>query len=186
MALIQDAVLGLLAREPSHGYALRQAIQELLGEPEEIPSSSVYMAIRRLEEAGAIERAAPSPPPGSEKRPRFTYDVTELGHERFDKWLAQPPGSMGDLRLRIGLAQPLDDLSSLIDWVVAEGAQTQKRLGAAPGSRGYTAPEDPWAAASAIALSALEFRALSARAQWLAEAHAQLQSLRALASSYRP
>ncbi|MES1171232.1 MAG: hypothetical protein ABUL56_02610, partial [Actinomycetota bacterium] len=103
---------------------------------------------------------------------------------RLGKWLAQRPTSMDEFRLRIALAQPGDDLSMLIEWVAVELAETHRRLGAPPGDRSHDAPTDPWAVASAMALSALEFRELSARAQWLAEAHAQLQSLRTLAASH--
>jgi hypothetical protein len=87
--------------------------------------------------------------------------------------------------LRIALAQPPDDLRVLVEWVVAALAETQRRLGASPADPRHVAHVDAWAAASAMALSALEFRELSARAQWLAEAHAQLQTLRALAFEYQ-
>jgi DNA-binding PadR family transcriptional regulator len=182
MAMIQDAVLGLLAREPSHGYALWQTLQSWSADPESIQSSSVYMALKRLSDAGAIEVVGQAPVHGSGERPRFTFGLTEAGRDRLARWLAQPPTSTEQLRLRIALAQPLDDLTALVDWVVAALAETQKRLGAPPTDRRHVAQGDAWSAASAMALSALEFRELSARAQWLAEAHAQLQTLRALAS----
>ncbi|HMJ34993.1 MAG TPA: PadR family transcriptional regulator [Baekduia sp.] len=180
--MIQDAVLGLLAREPSHGYALWQTLQSWSADPESVQSSSVYMALKRLSDAGAIEVIGPAPTHGSGERPRFTFGLTEVGRDRVDKWLAHPPASTEELRLRIALAQPLDDLSALIEWVVAALAQTQKRLGSSPADRRHI---DAWDAASAMALSALEFRELSARAQWLAEAHAQLQTLHILASEYQ-
>jgi DNA-binding PadR family transcriptional regulator len=183
--MIQDAVLGLLAREPSHGYALWQQLQSWSAEPESIQSSSVYMALKRLSDAGAIEVVGPAPAHGSGERPRFTFGLTDAGRQRLDRWLAQSPSSAQELRLRIALAQPLDDLSALIEWVVAALAETQKRLGAPAAGRRHIEPLDQWDAASAMALSALEFRELSARAQWLAEAHAQLQTLRALASERR-
>lgn len=196
MALIQDAVLGLLAREPSYGYALWRTMQGWSSDPDSVASSSVYMAITRMAKAGIVEPVGDSPPvPGSGKHPRHTYGLTDAGRDRLGKWLAQRPSSMDEFRLRIALAQPGDDLSALIAWVTAELAETQRRLGAyasqqgrlgvAPGDRSHEAPKHPWDVASAMALSALEFRELSARAQWLAEAHAQLQSLRTLAASHR-
>jgi DNA-binding PadR family transcriptional regulator len=185
MAMIQEAVLGLLAREPSHGYALWQKLQSWSADPDSIQSSSVYMALKRLADAGVIEVVGPAPAHGSGERPRYTFGLTAAGRDRLEQWLAQAPSSTEELRLRIALAQPVDDLSALIEWVVAALAETQQRLGAAPGDRRRIADLDPWDAASAMALSALEFRELSARAQWLAEAHAQLQALRALASTHR-
>jgi DNA-binding PadR family transcriptional regulator len=185
MAMIQDAVLGLLAKEPSHGYALWQTLRSWSADPESIQSSSVYMALKRLSDAGAIEVVGQAPAHGSGERPRFTFGLTESGRDRLARWLAQPPSSTEQLRLRIALAQPLDDLGVLADWVAAALAETQQRLGAAPADPRHVAPVDAWAAANAIALSALGFRELSARAQWLAEAHAQLQTLRAAASEHQ-
>lgn len=185
MAMIQDAVLGLLAREPSHGYALWQTLQSWSAEPESIQSSSVYMALSRLSDAGAIEVVGETHVHGSGNRPRFTFGLTDTGYERLSKWLAQPPSSPEELRLRIALAQPVDDLAVLIEWVVDALAETQRRLGAAPGDRRHAGHPAPWDTACAMALSALEFRELSARAQWLAEAHAQLQKLRELALSHQ-
>src|SRR4051812_27315919 len=120
MAMIQDAVLGLLAREPSHGYALWQTLRSWSAEPEAIQGSSVYMALKRLSEAGAIEAVgpAPMPAPGSGERLRFTFDLTAAGQDRYERWVAEPPSSPDDVRLRIALAQPDDDLSRLIAWVV--------------------------------------------------------------------
>jgi DNA-binding PadR family transcriptional regulator len=184
MAMIQDAVLGLLAKEPSHGYALWQTLRSWSTEPQSIQSSSVYMALRRLSEAGAIEAVGPAPAHGSGERPRFTFGLTDAGRDRYERWLAEPPSSADDVRVRIVLAQPADDLAALIAWVVAALAETQKRLGDFSEHRPI-ARVDSWEAASAMAMSRLAFRELSARAQWLAEAHAQLQTLRGVAASTR-
>jgi DNA-binding PadR family transcriptional regulator len=181
MAMIQEAVLGLLSREPSHGYALWQRLQSWSADPESIQTSSVYMALRRLAEADAIEVVATAPAPRPGERPRHTFAITGVGQRRLDEWLAQPPTSVEHLRLRIALAQPIDDLVTLIDWVVNALGETQRRLGVAP-SRGGD-EERSWGSACEMALSTLTFHELSARAQWLAEAHAQLRKLHALAAA---
>jgi DNA-binding PadR family transcriptional regulator len=186
MAMIQEAVLALIAREPSHGYALWQTLRSVSADPDSVQTSSVYTALKRLDEAGAIEVVGDAPTRGSGERPRFTYGTTDIGHERARKWMVQRPSSSEELRLRIALAQPVDDLSDLIEWVAADLGETQRRLGAAPGAqRSSLGCATSWETACAIALSALEFRELSARAQWLAECHAQLQKLRELALSLR-
>lgn len=183
MAMIQEAVLGLLAREPSHGYALWQTLQRWSVD-ETIQTSSVYMAIKRLADAEAIEVVALGPAPRHGERPRHTFAITETGRDRLDRWLAQRPATVEDLRLRIAIAQPADDLLVLIDWVAQALVDTQRRLGAAPGSP--VADDAPtWDSACALAMSTLSFHELSARAQWLAEAHAQLRRLHALASTHR-
>lgn len=183
--MIQDAVLGLLAREPSHGYALWQTLREWSAEPESIQGSSVYMALKRLSEAGVIEAVGPAPAHGSGERPRFTFALTDAGRDRYERWLAETPSSTEDVRLRIALAQPADDLTALITWVTVALAETQQRLGEFSIDHRPVPSTDPWQTACAMAMSRLAFRELSAHAQWLAEAHAQLQALRALATSVR-
>lgn len=188
MAMIQEAVLGLLAREPSHGYALWQTLQSWSVD-ETIQSSSVYMAIKRLADAEAIEVVALGPAPRHGERPRHTFAITEAGRGRLDRWLSQRPATVEDLRLRIAIAQPADDLAVLIDWVAQALVDTQQRLGAAPApaATGAAAADEvaTWESACAMAMSTLSFHELSARAQWLAEAHAQLRRLHALASTER-
>jgi hypothetical protein len=143
------------------------------------------MALKRLADAGAIEAVGSAPAHGSGERPRLTFALTESGRDRHERWLAEPPSSADDLRLRIALVQPPDDLSTLIAWVVDALAQTQQRLGEFSAKHGPGITTDPWEAQSAMAMSQLTFRELSARAQWLAEAHAQLQTLRGLAAARR-
>jgi DNA-binding PadR family transcriptional regulator len=177
--MIQDAVLGLLAREPSHGYALWQTLRGWSADPDAIQASSVYMALKRLSDAAVIEAVGPAPEHGSGERLRFTFALTDKGRDRYERWLSEPPSSAEDVRLRLALARPADDLTALIAWVVEALADTQARLGELSAARALSpaVADDPWAAASAIAMSRLAFRELSARAQWLAEAHGQLQSL---------
>jgi DNA-binding PadR family transcriptional regulator len=187
MAMIQEAVLGLLAREPSHGYALWQTLQSWSVD-ETIQSSSVYMAIKRLADAEAIEVVALGPAPRHGERPRHTFAITDAGRDRLGRWLSQRPATVEDLRLRIAIAQPADDLAVLIDWVAQALVDTQRRLGAAPGGLAPAAAVSDaptWDSACALAMSTLSFHELSARAQWLAEAHAQLRRLHALASTHR-
>ena len=185
MAMIQEAVLGLLAREPSHGYALWQTLQSWSVD-ETIQSSSVYMAIKRLADAEAIEVVALGPAPRHGERPRHTFAITEAGRDRLERWLAQRPATVEDLRLRIAIAQPADDLAVLIDWVSQALVSTQQRLGAAAAPAAAGVPDDApsWESAAALAMSTLSFHELSARAQWLAEAHAQLRRLHAIASTH--
>jgi DNA-binding PadR family transcriptional regulator len=185
MAMIQEAVLGLLAREPSHGYALWQTLQSWSVD-ETIQTSSVYMAIKRLADAEAIEVVALGPAPKHGERPRHTFAITETGRDRLNRWLSQRPVTVEDLRLRIAIAQPADDLGVLIEWVAQAMVETQRRLGSAAGGAGAApAIEDAanWDSVCALAMSTLSFHELSARAVWLAEAHAQLRRLHDLAAS---
>lgn len=185
MAMIQDAVVGLLAREENHGYALWQTLRAWSPDPESIQASSVYNAVKRLSDAGVVAPVQPATPVYGD-RLRVTFRLTETGWDRYARWLTERPASADDVRLRIALAKPGADLSATIEWVIGALAETQARLGAFatqhPVPNGSGDDAGPWDAAAALAVSRLAFRELSARAQWLAEAHTQLQVIANLAA----
>lgn len=181
MALIQDAVLGLLAREENHGYALWQTLRAWSPDPDSIQASSVYNAVKRLADSGAVTPVGGTPEYGD--RLRMTFALTPAGWERYERWLTEAPASADEVRVRIALAAPGADLTATIDWVVEALAETQRRLGAFAAHHPVPATDAAWEAAAAMAVSRLAFRELSARAQWLAEAHAQLQAIARLAAS---
>ncbi len=112
------AVLGLVARRPTYGYALLQQLRRWSVEPSAVRSSSVYTALTRLEQDALIEPLGPSNAAGTDRQPRLTYGATPAGEERFAQWLATPPSSYDDLRLRIALARP-QDLPTVIGFVIA-------------------------------------------------------------------
>jgi DNA-binding PadR family transcriptional regulator len=189
VAMIQDAVVGLLAREENHGYALWQTLRAWSPDPESIQASSVYNAVKRLSDAGIV---APVTQPAAAAsvhgdRLRVTFRLTQTGWDRYARWLTERPASADDVRLRIALARPGADLGATIEWVVRALAETQQRLGALGTQHPALTPSEdadaaPWDHAAALAVSRLAFRELSARAQWLAEAHTQLQAIAALAA----
>lgn len=182
VAMIQDAVIGLLAREENHGYALWQTLRSWSPDPDSIQASSVYNAVKRLSDAGIVAPVQPAAPVYGD-RLRVTFRLTETGWDRYARWLAERPASAEDVRLRIALARPGVDLGATIAWVAGAMAETQQRLGAFAVQHPVPpADAEPWDAAATLAVSRLAFRELSARAQWLAEAHAQLQLIAGLAS----
>jgi DNA-binding PadR family transcriptional regulator len=183
MAMIQDAVVGLLAREENHGYALWQTLRAWSPNPESIQASSVYNAVKRLSDAGVVVPVQPTAPAYGD-RLRVTFRLTETGWDRYARWLTERPSTADDVRLRIALARPGADLSATIEWVIGALAETQARLGAFATQHPVPTGDDaaPWDTAAALAVSRLAFRELSARAQWLAEAHTQLQVIASLAA----
>jgi DNA-binding PadR family transcriptional regulator len=181
MALIQDAVLGLLAREENHGYALWQTLRSWSPDPDAIQASSVYNAVKRLADGGLVTPVDSTPEYGD--RLRVTFALTASGWGRYERWLAEPPTSADDVRVRIALAAPDADLTATIAWVVQALAETHRRLGEFATHHPVPADAGAWDAAAAMAVSRLAFRELSARAQWLAEAHAQLQAITRLSTS---
>jgi DNA-binding PadR family transcriptional regulator len=68
-------LLAVLDDEPRHGYAIIEALQERTGGVLNLPTGTVYPALRRLERAGLVESAW-STVGGRERR---TYQLTPAG-----------------------------------------------------------------------------------------------------------
>jgi DNA-binding PadR family transcriptional regulator len=181
------AVLGLVARRPTYGYALLQQLRRWSVEPTTVRSSSVYTALTRLEQDALIEPLGRSAASGTDRQPRVTYGATPAGEQRFAQWLATPPSSYDDLRLRIALARPAD-LPVLIGFVVAAEEACLQRLQEldSPPIASLTARLAPWEAVAGAILGTLDAAELAGRAKWLQEIRMTLESLRDYPDSARP
>jgi DNA-binding PadR family transcriptional regulator len=84
---IKYAVLGLITEEPRHGYAVRAAFEERLGDFWELNFGQVYQVLTSLESEGFIvgtdERIGRRPP-------RTVYAATAKGRDALRRWLQQP------------------------------------------------------------------------------------------------
>jgi len=81
-------ILAHLSRAPSHGYELKRRIAATLGGQVEVHNNTLYPALRRLEDAGAVSRT----PQAQEGRPpRHVYAITELGGELMHDLLVDLP-----------------------------------------------------------------------------------------------
>ncbi|GGP08630.1 helix-turn-helix transcriptional regulator [Nonomuraea glycinis] len=71
-------LLSVLEREPLHGYAIIEALQERSGGALSVPTGTVYPALRKLERAGLLssEWATVS------GRRRRTYRLTDSGSKQ--------------------------------------------------------------------------------------------------------
>src|SRR5690554_6101731 len=78
------AVLGLIARQPTYGYALMQQLRGWAVDPSTVRTSSVYTALTRLERERLIEQRGSAPATASERQPRITYGATPAGQDRLD------------------------------------------------------------------------------------------------------
>ncbi|TDC43878.1 PadR family transcriptional regulator [Micromonospora sp. KC213] len=78
------AVLGALSIEPMTGYALREAIRDVLGHFWNESFGQIYPALADLERHGFVRRS------GSVKRGSSTYALTASGARRLRELLAQP------------------------------------------------------------------------------------------------
>jgi DNA-binding PadR family transcriptional regulator len=92
---IKYAVLGLIAEEPRHGYAVRAVFEERLGDFWELNYGQVYQVLTALEQEGLI--AGTDEQVG--RRPRRTvYAISAKGRDALRGWLAQPPSAAKPFR----------------------------------------------------------------------------------------
>jgi DNA-binding PadR family transcriptional regulator len=112
---MQEVVLALLAKEPSHGYELRARMRQALGPVgDAMNDGQIYVTLARLEKTGLVtsERS-----PGLPDRPdRKVYALTAAGQQRVADWLADvtwPGPAPAQFHLKLvaaaaaGLADPL-------------------------------------------------------------------------------
>jgi DNA-binding PadR family transcriptional regulator len=172
------AILGLVARRPTYGYALMQQLRRWAIDPTTVRTSSVYTALSRLEADRLIEPRGPAAASGTDRQPRLTYGATAAGEECLNRWLESRPASYDELRLRIALARP-QDLTTLIGFVVAAEQECLDRLQAidAPPIGALTG-QAPWEALCGAILGTLDTGELAGRAKWLQDARVALESMR--------
>jgi DNA-binding PadR family transcriptional regulator len=117
--LVQEVVLALLAKEPSHGYELRARLREALGPVgETMNAGQIYVTLSRLEKGGFIscERE-----PGLPDRPdRKVYALTPAGQQRVAEWLTEvnwpgPAAAEFHLKLVAAAAGRLADPLTIVD-----------------------------------------------------------------------
>jgi DNA-binding PadR family transcriptional regulator len=81
-------VLGLLAEEPLHPYAMRQRISErALDQLPGVRPASLYDVVQRLADAGLVNAGEPS---REGNRPeRVSYVITDAGREALTSWVTE-------------------------------------------------------------------------------------------------
>ena len=86
MSYIEILILRRLRSGPAHGYELRKRVEETTGFV--LHNNSLYPALRRFEEAGAVTKTAE---PQQGRPPRLVYTLTEVGQELLHDMLADLP-----------------------------------------------------------------------------------------------
>ena len=82
---MREAMLALLAKEPAHGYELRQRLAAALGPVGELLNSDqVYMTLSRLEKTGLVRGVQVAQSAAPDKK---VYEVTAEGREAVAAWL---------------------------------------------------------------------------------------------------
>ena len=85
---IELAVLGLLHEGPMHGYELRKRLNLMLGWGRVLSYGSLYPTLKKMLRAHLIEESSTSVTPVT-RRPRIVYQVTELGHQEFERLMSE-------------------------------------------------------------------------------------------------
>lgn len=80
-------LLGLLEREPRHGYDLKRDYDAYFGRGKPLPFGQVYATLGRLARDGKVIAAEAEPGAGPEKK---RYVITEQGVTELEDWLAEP------------------------------------------------------------------------------------------------
>jgi DNA-binding PadR family transcriptional regulator len=80
-------LLGLLEREPRHGYDLKRDYDTYFGRGKPLPYGQVYATLGRLARDGKVTAGEVEPGAGPERK---RYAVTPLGESELETWLGQP------------------------------------------------------------------------------------------------
>lgn len=81
------ALLGLLEREPSHGYDLKRDYDAYFGRGRPLPFGQVYATLARLARDGKVVAGSAEPGSGPDRK---RYAITGDGVEQVEAWLAEP------------------------------------------------------------------------------------------------
>lgn len=80
-------LLGLLEREPSHGYDLKRDYDAFFGRGKPLPYGQVYATLGRLARDGKVVAGEAEPGDGPERK---RYVITDAGVTEFEHWLTEP------------------------------------------------------------------------------------------------
>jgi DNA-binding PadR family transcriptional regulator len=80
-------LLGLLEREPSHGYDLKREYDAFFGRGRPLPFGQVYATLGRLARDGKVVMGEVGPGEGPDRK---RYVITDLGATEVDAWLTEP------------------------------------------------------------------------------------------------
>jgi DNA-binding PadR family transcriptional regulator len=159
---MQEVVLALLAKEPSHGYELRGRLQDALGPlGEAMNAGQIYVTLGRLEKAGLV---TVQPVAGQADRDRKVYALTPAGQQRLAEWLAEvtwPKPAPAEFHLKLVAAAT----ARLADPVGIVDAQRRELLRALRGAQ-RAAMAEPDGSAAGLLLEGVVLR-LQADLRWL-------------------
>jgi DNA-binding PadR family transcriptional regulator len=115
---VRNAILGLLAQKPRHGYELRAAFSAVVGGANwDVKPAQIYTTLERLQESGLVQTKSDL---GEGREPdRRIYAITRDGRGALKEWFADgvPTEHQRDeffVKLMIGLVSGEADPSKII------------------------------------------------------------------------
>ncbi len=107
-------LLALLAKEPAHGYELKNRLEQIFGEAYPSPNiGQVYLTLQRLERAGLVRSQDVIQATRPNKR---VYELTPAGREAVAAWLESPsdgPRVRDDFFMKLALGPLVGDTDPL-------------------------------------------------------------------------
>lgn len=126
-------ILGLLRERPLYGYEIKHIIEEHMGDWTNIAFGSIYFALNKLAEEGAIEKVAVEQ---EGNRPsRSIYQITGVGRSEFLRLLREIWGSIErhyydiDIALAFSDALSPDEVKAYLRQRIAELEGILRHLG---------------------------------------------------------
>jgi DNA-binding PadR family transcriptional regulator len=86
MSYVEILILRHLSKRPAHGYELRKRVEAVTGVM--LHNNSLYPALRRFEEAGAVVKTSQAQ---EGRPPKLVYELTDVGHNLLHDMLADLP-----------------------------------------------------------------------------------------------
>jgi DNA-binding PadR family transcriptional regulator len=80
-------LLGLLDREPSHGYDLKRDYDDFFGRARPLAFGQVYATLARLARDGKVSAGQTEPGGGPDRK---RYAITDAGKTEVEAWLSEP------------------------------------------------------------------------------------------------
>lgn len=107
-------LLALLAKEPAHGYELKNRLEQMFGDGYPSPNiGQVYLTLQRLEKAGLVSSQHVAQSARPNKR---VYELTPAGRETVVEWLestSDGPRVRDDFFMKLALGPLTGDIDRL-------------------------------------------------------------------------
>jgi PadR family transcriptional regulator AphA len=140
------AILGLLKRQPMHGYEMYQQFERgIIGQIVHLEMSQMYAFLKKLERLGCIEASLE---PQGVRPPRKIYHLTVQGEQTFLQWLTLPVEKPRDVRIffliKLYFIQKLlpEHIDTLIEQQVLACQRFLQHLETMQGQQSYSRAED--------------------------------------------